>query len=129
MTLKAAPFKQPERVNADRLKEELREAFGDRFDSVDTGIKFTNDPAEKPSVVVRVIDPSVADGEIIEQVLAAHNPDVLSEGQQRMKDRADSHKAFIAADFAIIRAMPKSQRDEVVIDLLEHIQKLMRGAE
>lgn len=129
MTLKGKTFDQPEAINPDRLQEELHEALGDRFDSVDTGVKYTRDPEEKAKVIVRLVDATEADDAIVEQVLAAHKADVLSAGQQQAKDRADSYTQFISFDFEALRQMKAAEQFPIIIDLLEGIQKLMRGVD
>lgn len=127
--MKQSHFKQPERINPDRLHEELREALGEIYVSSDTGVTLSKED-RTPHVLVRVTDEATeADITTVESVLAAHKHDVLSSGQQRVKDRADAHERFKAADLKALRAKPKAERDEAILNLLEDIQLMMRGSD
>lgn len=128
--MKQSHFDQPEKINPDRLHEEIAAALGAKYESMDTGVKFTRDPAELPKILVRVTDDATeTDSAIVESVIAAHKPDALSVEQQRMKDRADAYERVKGADFAALRRKPKAEKDEAVIDLLEDIQRIMRGVD
>lgn len=94
---------------------------------MDTGVKFTRNDKE-PKILVRVSDDVTdADTAIIESILTAHNPALLSTEQQRGKDRSDAYERIKKADFAELRRKPKAEKDDAVVDLLEDIQRIIRG--
>jgi hypothetical protein len=127
--MKQSYFKQPKHINHDRLHEEMKAALGEKYESMDTGVKLTREDTEL-KIIVRVSDDATeADTATVEKVLADHNPELLSSEQQRVKDRADAYERVKNADFAALRRKQKAEKDDAVIDLLEDIQRIMRGVD
>jgi hypothetical protein len=135
MKIKEGKIDQPEKINPDRLHEEMKARLGDKYISMDTGIPQTgedgkSDRTKSLQVLVRLTEDATAeDTAAAEAVIAAHDPEALSTTQQKAKDRVDAFARFKAFDFKALRELKPTEQNPVIIGLLEDIQKLLQGTE
>lgn len=117
--MKEATFKPTKSINPDRLHEEIKAALGDVYVSMGT---------DENGITVKVTESATPDdAATVEMLIAKHDPALLSSEQRRVKDRAEAYTHFVGFDFDGLRALKSAEQNSVIIDLLEDIQKLMRG--
>lgn len=125
--MKLGKLDQPEKINPDRLHDELQAALGAKYLSMDTGVK-DSPAALNTHIILRLADDTTeTDQEIAETIIAQHDPALLSASQQRQKDRDDAYQRFITFDFAALSELKPAEQNPVIIGLLKDIQALMRG--
>jgi len=126
MTFKPITLPQNKRIDAEQLLDEMKVAFADHLDSVDTGQKERGQSEIK--IIVRLNrDATEADETTANTVLEAHTPAEKTRDEQRTIDNAETVKRVLARDFAAIRALPANARQDAILDALEDTQKLLKA--
>lgn len=129
MTIQEIAIDQPAMINADRMHEEMQAALGAKYVSMDSGFKLTKESTDNKIKVRLTEDATTEDKQAAAAVVDAHKPELLSTTQQRAKDRAEAYERLKAHDFTALRAAVGKAQIDTVIDLLEDIQRMMRGVE
>jgi hypothetical protein len=82
---------QDKKINPERLDDELREALGEKYISMDTGA----------GIVVRAADNSTKeDADLVEQIVQQHDPTKISKAEQKRADHAAAQERLKALDLS-----------------------------
>lgn len=123
---KRIEYPQPKHINPERLHEELTEALGNKYISIDTGQKKSRKATDFFILLSLTDDATDDDKSTAGEVIRSHKPDVLSVEQKRKKAQSDADTRFRNFDFNALEAMKPQEQMSVVIGLLKDIQKLLQ---
>lgn len=123
--VKQAQFDQPEKINPQRLDEEIRAVLGEKYKALETGQQVKHGFATKTCIFVATTDDVTEnDEQAIQAVIAAHNPDEKSAGQLFNEQRKQAIEALKVADLDADRAKLKTDKEErdYLFAMLKNVQ-------